>query len=346
MMKKMARNKLMTRDNCIIPKPTRFCLIFGFGLLLLSAALSATVQAQTWPQKTIKIIVPYTPGGLFDIHARLLADRLKALFGQPVVVENRPGAGTMIGADAVAKSTNDGYTLLLAGMNMFATVPFVYSNVPYKLSDFQTIALISDIPIALTVSTKQMPVADLSSFINYVKARPDQINFGSSGVGGMQHLFGELANLRLGLQMKNIGYRGAMEVLTALLGDQVPVAFDSMTVYRSNTGPDKPLKILAVSSDIRLELAPEVPTFAELGFPEMTVSARGGLLAPAGTPRAIIDKIHDAVVKANNDPIIRDAIVQAAAIPRTSTPEEFDAMIKSDIAIWRDIIQRLNIKVN
>jgi len=302
--------------------------------------------AQHYPERPLKIVVPYTPGGQFDIHARLLAERMKDLLGQPVLIENRPGAATMIGAEAVAKSPNDGYTLLFAGTNMFAILPQLYSKISYKVSDFQTIAVVSDLPMGLIVAYKQIPADDLASFVRYVRARPGAINFGTSGTGGLQHLIGELANLRMDLHMTQVSYRGTPEVLTALLGNQIPVTFDGTTAYLPNAGPGKPLRILAVSSAQRIEAASEVPTFAELGYPDMTVSTHGGLVAPAGTPRAIIDKLHDAVVAANGDPKVRAAIVQGAAVPRASTPEEFDALIKADSAIWGDIIRRLNIKLD
>jgi tripartite-type tricarboxylate transporter receptor subunit TctC len=316
------------------------------ALAALAALYSCAAFAQSYPDHPIKIIVPYTPGGQFDIHARLLGDRLKDLLGQPIIIENRPGAATMIGADAVAKSPNDGYTLLFGGTNMFAILPQVYSKVTYKVSDFQTISVLSDLPMGLTISSKQMPVNNLKQFVDYVKVRPGQINFGTSGTGGLQHLIGELANLRMGLQMMQVSYRGTPEVITALLGDQVPVTFDGMTAYLPNAGPGKPLKVLAVSSEKRIEAAPDVPTFAELGYPDMTVSTHGGLVAPAGTPRAVVDKIQAAVVKANSDPVVHAAIIQGAAVPRTSTPEEFDALIKSDSTIWGEIIRRLNIKLD
>jgi len=317
----------------------------GFAAIALFCGLPPAF-GQNYPERPIKVVVPYTAGGQFDLHARLLAERMRDLLGQPVLIENRPGAASMIGADAVAKSPNDGYTLLFAGTNMFAILPHVYSKISYKVSDFQTIALVSDLPMGMTVSSKQLGVDNIKSFVSHVKERPGAINFGSSGTGGLQHLMGELANLRMGLKMVQVSYRGTPEVIAALLGDQVAVTFDGMTAYLPNAGPGKPLKILAVSSEQRIEAAPEVPTFAELGYPEMTVSTHGGIVAPAGTPRAIIDKIRSAVVTANSDPNVRATVVRGAAVPRTSTPEEFDALIKSDSAIWSEIVRRLNIKLD
>jgi tripartite-type tricarboxylate transporter receptor subunit TctC len=318
---------------------------FGFAAFTLLCGLLPAL-GQNYPERPIKIIVPYTPGGQFDIHARLLAEQMRELLGQPVLIENRPGAASMIGADAVAKSPNDGYTLLFAGTNIFAILPLVYSKISYKVSDFQTIALVSDLPMGMTISSKQLGVDNLKSFVSYAKERPGAINFGTSGTGGLQHLIGELANLRMGLKLQQVSYRGTPEVIAALLGDQVAVTFDGMTAYLPNAGPGKPLKILAVSSEQRIEAAPDVPTFAEFGYPEMTVATHGGIVAPAGTPRPIIDKIRNAIVKANNDPKVRTVVVRGAAVPRTSTPEEFDALIKADSAIWSEIVRRLDIKLD
>jgi tripartite-type tricarboxylate transporter receptor subunit TctC len=316
-------------------------------MVLGASWLPASVgQAQTFPERSIRLVVPYTPGGQFDIHARMLAERLKDVLGQPVIVENRPGGGTMIGAEAVAKAPNDGYTLLFAGANMFAILPQVYRRISYKVRDFQTISLVSDLPMGLVVSASQMPVDDLKSFVDYVRAHPNAINFGTSGTGSGQHLIGELANLHMGLGMTHIGYRGTAEVMTGLLGGQIPVTFDGLTAYLPNAGPGQPLKILGVSSAQRLEIAPDLPTFRELGYLDMTVSTRGGIVAPAGTPAAIIARLHDAIVEANNDSQVRAAVIKGAAIPRTSTPEEFDATIKSDSAIWGEVIHKLNISLD
>jgi len=317
-------------------------------LTLIAAALSAATaaMAQSYPDRPIRMIVPYTAGGQFDIHARLLADKMKDILGQPVLIENRPGGASMLGADSVAKSANDGYTLLFGGTNMFAVLPYVYRKVPYKVSDFQTISLVSDLPMALTMAPKQIPVNNLSEFIAYVKARPGAINFGTSGTGGLQHLMGELANQHMGLNMVHVSYRGTPEVITGLLSDTVSLTFDGMAAYLPHAGPGKPLKILGVSSAQRVEAAPDVPTFQEQGFPQLTISTRGGVVAPAGTPRAIVNKLHDAVVAANSDPKVRAAVILGAAIPRVSTPEEYDAIIKSDSAILSDVVKRLNLKLD
>jgi tripartite-type tricarboxylate transporter receptor subunit TctC len=317
------------------------------------AALVATQSAgaQTYPDRPIKMVVPYTPGGQFDIHARLLAEKMGTTLGQPVVIENRPGAGTMLGAEAVARAKNDGYTLLFSGSNMFAILPHTYSKLPYTVGDFQTITTVSDLPMGLVVDAKKVPAGDIKEFIELVRANPGKIDFGSSGTGGAQHLLGELAKMRMGLEMNQVSFRGTPEVLAAMLGGHVPVAFDGIVAYLpsaglASAGKGGPLRILGISSAQRLAAAPWVPTFAEAGYPDMTVSTRGGIVAPAGTPRPIINKLHDAIVTANSDAEIRRKVIEGAAVPRTSTPEEFDAMIKADSALWGEVVSKLNLKLN
>ena len=183
---------------------------FAVACLTSLAALigTHTAGAQTYPDRPIKMVVPYTPGGQFDIHARLLAEKMSTTLGQPVVIENRPGAGTMLGAEAVARAKNDGYTLLFSGSNMFAILPHTYSKLPYTVGDFQTITTVSDLPMGLVVDAKKVPAGDIKEFIGFVRANPGKIDFGSSGTGGAQHLLGELAKMRMGLEMTQVSFRG------------------------------------------------------------------------------------------------------------------------------------------
>jgi tripartite-type tricarboxylate transporter receptor subunit TctC len=326
--------------------------IFVVALLLAVAssaaprALAQTVDVRAFPDHPLKLVVPYTPGGQFDIHARMLAENMTGILGRPVVIENKPGAGTMLAAEYVAGLKNDGYTILFAGANMLAITPHLYKSIRYKVSDFQTISLISSLPMGLVINTSKIPARTLNEFIAFVKANPGKITFGTSGTGGAQHLMGELAKMRMGLNMVQVGYRGTPEVLTDLLAGDVSLTFDGIVAYLPHAGDGKPLRILAMSSAERVEAAPDVPTYAELGYPDMTLSTFGGLVAPAGTPMPIVDKLHDAIVKANSDPAIRRRVVDSAAIPKTSTPAEFDRLIKSDSAVWGEVVQKLNLKMD
>jgi tripartite-type tricarboxylate transporter receptor subunit TctC len=318
-------------------------------LLALSVAWPTRADAQgaaNYPDHPVKLVVPYTPGGQFDIHARMLAENMGGILGKPVVIENKPGAGTMLAAEYVAGGKNDGYTILFVGANMLAIAPHLYKSIRYKVSDFQTISLISSLPMGIVINTAKIPAKTLPEFIAYVKANPGKVTFGTSGTGGAQHLMGELAKMRMGLNMVQVGYRGTPEVLTDLLAGDVSVSFDGIVAYLPHAGEGKALRILAISSGERLAAAPDIPTYAELGYPDMTLSTFGGIVAPAGTPMPIIDKLHDAIVKANSDPAIRQRVVESAAIPKTSTPQEFDALIKSDSAIWGEVVRKLNLRLD
>lgn len=316
------------------------------GLVMPASAGAQTNAAAGYPDHPIKLVVPYTPGGQFDIHARMLAENMTPILGRPVVIENKPGAGTMLAAEYVAGAKNDGYTILFVGANMLAIAPHLYRSIRYKVSDFQTISLISALPMGLVINTNKIPAKTLAEFIAYVKANPGKVTFGTSGTGGAQHLMGELAKMRMGLNMVQVGYRGTPEVLTDLLAGDVSVAFDGLVAYLPHAGEGKPLRVLAISSAERLEAAPDVPTYAELGYPDMTLSTFGGIVAPAGTPMPIVTKLHDAIVKANSDPAIRRRVVDGAAAPKTSTPQEFDTLIKHNSAVWGEVVQKLNLHLD
>ena len=312
------------------------CLAGGFG--------SGAALAQAYPERPIKLVVPYTPGGQFDILARMVGERMGPILGRPVVVENKPGAGTMLGADYVAKSKNDGYTLLYSGANMFAIAPHVYAKVPYQRSDFQTISLVSDLPMGLVVNASVVPAKTLQEFIAYLKANPGKLNFGTSGQGGAQHLLCELVKERAGVDMTHVAYKGTAPVIQDLIAGRVPVACDGLLAYIPHARAGT-LRILAVSSAKRMEGIPDVPTFGESGLPEATVSSWGGIVAPAGTPQPIIEKLHAAIVTAANAPEVRQRIVADAAVPHTTTPAEFDAIIAADYERWGRVVGKLGLKL-
>lgn len=313
-------------------------------LITASLALlgSAALQAQDWPQRTIRLVVPYTAGGQFDVVARMLAERMTGSLGVPVVVENRPGAGTMIGADHVAKSPNDGYTLLFAGANMFAIAPHVFANVPFKRSDFQTVSLVSELPMGLIIHSS-IPARTLGEFIAYAKANPGKISFGTSGEAGAQHLLCELIKDRAGIDMVHVGYKGTAQVLQDLLPGRVTVACDGLLAYMPHAKQGT-LRILGVSSSRRLPSLPDVPTLAEGGMPDATVASWGSIVAPAGLPAPVLKKLHGAVVAAAEAPEVKQRIAEGAALPRTTTPQEFDAIITSDYEKWGAVVRKLGLQ--
>ena len=305
--------------------------------LLTQAALAAP-----WPERPLKLVVPYTPGGQFDIVARMVADRMGALLGKPVLVENKPGGATVIGAEAVARSANDGYTLLYAGANMFAILPHLYAKLPYKRSDFQTVSLVSDLPMGLIVNS-EVPAKDLRSLAAYAKANAGKVNFGTSGEAGAQHLLCELIKDKAGIEMQHIGYKGTAQVIQDLLPGRVQVACDGLLAYIPQAKAGR-LRILGVSSAQRMEALPDVPTFAELGLPDATVASWGSIVAPAGIPAPVLEKLHAAVVAAASAPEVRARIVADAAVPHTTTPAQFDAIIQADYEKWGAVVRKLGLK--
>jgi tripartite-type tricarboxylate transporter receptor subunit TctC len=309
----------------------------------LAAAGSAFAQGNpaAWPDRPIKLVVPYTAGGQFDVVARMVAERMGQRLGQPVVVENKPGGGTVPGADFVAKSKPDGYTLFYAGANAFAIAPHLLSKIPYQRSDFQTISLVSELPMGLVVNAA-VPAKTLEEFVAYAKANPGKVNFGTSGEGGAQHLLCELVKDRTGIDMQHVGYKGTAQVLQDLLPNRVNAACDGLLAYvphhRAGT-----VRIVGVSSSQRLPALPDVPTFGERNIGDATVSAWGGIVAPAGIPPAVRQKLHEAVTAAVNSPEVRQRITNDAAVPRTTTPEEFDTLIRTDYDKWGAVIRKLNL---
>jgi len=312
------------------------------GSLILALGAVAPACAEQWPAHPIKLVVPYTAGGQFDIVARLLAERMGARLGQPVVVENKPGNNTLIGADYVAKARNDGYTLLYAGANMFAIAPHLYSKMPFKRSDFQTISLVSELPMGLIVNGK-LPVRTFAEFVDYVKANPGKLSFGTSGEGGAQHLLCELLQEKTGMRMNHISYKGTNQNIQDLIPGRLAASCDGLQSYFPYAQNGE-LRILGVSSAQRLSGHADIPTFAELGVPDATVASWGGIVAPAGLPPAVFAALRKAVVAAASDPEVQEKIVSSAAVPRTATPAEFDRVIQADSDKWRAVIRRLGLK--
>lgn len=311
------------------------------ALLLSAGCALAQGSPGTWPERPIKLVVPYTAGGQFDVVARMVAERMGQRLGQPVVVENRPGGATVPGADFVAKSRPDGYTLFYAGANAFAIAPHLNARMPYQRGDFQTISLVSELPMGLVVNAS-VPARTLEEFVAYVKANPGKVNFGTSGEAGAQHLLCELVKDRAGIDMQHVGYKGTAQVLQDLIPNRVNAACDGLLAYVPHQKSGA-LRILAVSSSQRLPALPDVPTFGERGMKDATVSAWGGIVAPAGIPAAARQKLNEAVVAAVNSPEVRQRITADAAVPRSSTPEEFDALIAADHDKWGGVIRKLGL---
>ena len=316
----------------------------------LLAVASLTAQAQSWPSKPVRIIVPFPPGGTTDIVARSLGAELQKMWQQPVVVENRPGAGGNIGADLVAKSPNDGYTLLMGtvGTHSINAALFAQSGnkMPFDpVKDFVPITLAAGVPNVMVVNAK-VPVNSVNEFIAYAKARPGQLNMASSGNGTSIHLTGELFKTMTGTYMVHLPYRGSAPAMSDLLAGNTNVMFDNLPSALPHIKSGR-LRALAVTSRVRSPALPDVPTIEEAtNLKGFDASSWFGLFAPAGTTRAIVDKIQGDVTKALAVPEVRERFVAQGAQPGGTTPEQFAAFIRAETDKWAKVVKISNAKVD
>ena len=311
--------------------------IWHGAVLAALLASGAGAQENRYPVKPIKLVVGYTPGGATDIVARSLAAKLQDLLGQPVIVENKPGATSNIGSEFVAKSAPDGYTLLL-GTIANATNMTAYKNPGYDtLRDFIPITQTMSAPSVLAVHPS-VPVKDLKELIALARQQPGKLSFASSGSGGSPHLAGELLKLRAGIDILHVPYKGAAGAMTDLLGGQVTMSFQTALSAIPHLKSGK-LRVIAVAANHRMKQLPEVPTMAEAGLPDFEVSSWNGLFAPAKTPPEIVARLYQATVKALAMPDVREKFEAQGAEPVGNSPDEFRAYIKSEIDKWGRVIR-------
>jgi len=306
-------------------------------LLLLFVLITGTSAAQQYPDRPVRLIVPFPPGGGADLVARAISERLGKQLGQSVVIENKPGAGATIGADYVAKSAPDGYTILYCTPGPQIINPYLMKKLPYNpATAFASIARLVVIPNILVVYPG-LPVKSLKELIELAKAQPGKINFSSSGIGASSHLAGELLKASAGIQIVHVPYKGSGTSVQDLLGGNVQMAIDSINVYLPYVKSGR-LRALAVSTLERSPLLPDLPTMAET-LPGFDAYAMNYATAPAGTPRPIIERLNreiNAVLKA---PEVRERLVGMGAIPTGGTPEELDQAIKSETQKWKKVIE-------
>jgi len=325
-----------------------------FGRLLAVTALAvmslAPAHAQTWPSKPVRIIVPFPPGGTTDIVARSIGVELQRMWQHPVVIENRAGAGGNIGADAVAKSPGDGYTLLMGTVGTHAINQALYAQSGSKMpfdpaKDFVPITLVAGVPNVMVINAK-LPVNSVAEFIAYAKARPGQINMASSGNGTSIHLTGELFKTVTGTYMVHFPYRGSAPAVTDLITGNMNVMFDNLPSALPHIKSGR-LKALAVTSRTRSPALPDVPTIEEAaGLKGFDASSWFGLFAPAGTPRTVVDKIQADVAKALAQPAVRERFVAQGADPGGNTPDQFAAFIRAETDKWTRVVKFSNAKVD
>jgi len=313
----------------------------ALAALALSALGPAPAAAQDWPTRTIKIIVGFSAGGGTDLAARIVAQPLQEILGQPVVVENRPSAGGIIGGDQVAKGQKDGYTLLMMS-NAHAVSAAMYRALPYDpVKDFQMLSLVATAGLVM-ITAPEFPANDVKGTVALLKADPGKYNFGSAGVGTTQQFAAELMNQMAGVKITHVPYRSTPAVITGLLSKDIHYAFELIQVV-SGQIQAKTLKAIAVTSPARYPSLPDVPTFAESGLPGYDVTSWYGLAMAPGTPRPIVDKLNKAVAEALNRPAIRKQIADLGPQPKTSPPEELSQHIASEVAKWQSVREKAGI---
>ena len=314
--------------------------IIAGAALALAPTLAA---AQAWPAKPIKFIVPYPPGGTSDILARAVGQKLQEKWGQPVVVENKPGATGNIGADFVAKSPPDGYTMLVADIGSLAIAPSVVQGLPFEpVKDFAPVVMVAYSPHLLVVHPS-VPAKDAKELIALAKAKPDSLNFAVSGLGGANHLAGIEFEQRAKIKWAYIPYKGGAQALTDMVGGQAQVMFNGMLATYPFVKDGK-LKALAISSAKRFPAVPDIPTVAESGMPGFETGSYQGIVAPASTPAAIVKKMHDTVMEVLATPDMKDRLDKAGAEIRPMSSEQFGTFIRTERDKWAKVVKESGAK--
>jgi tripartite-type tricarboxylate transporter receptor subunit TctC len=302
----------------------------------LALAFATSAMAQAWPSKPLKIIVPYPPGGTSDILARAVGQKLSEEWKQAVIVENKPGATGNIGADFVAKSPADGYTVLLADIGSLAIAPSVVKQLPYDpVKDFAPVVMVAYSPHLLVVHPS-VPAKDAKELIALAKAKPDSMNFAVSGIGGANHLAGIEFAQRAGIKWTYVPYKGGSQALTDMVGGQAQVMFNGALATYPFVRDGK-LKALAVSSAKRFPSMGDIPTVAESGMPGFETGSFQGIVAPAGTPPEVVRKMHATVMQVLATPEMKDRLDKAGAEVRPMSPEQFGAFIRSERDRWAKV---------
>ena len=320
-------------------------LLVGFGPLLAQAQVQAPTQTAGYPSKPIRLVVPFTPGGSTDILARAIGQKLTEAWGQAVIIDNVPGAGGSLGADKVAKSASDGYTLLMGHIGTLSVNPSLYPNLPYDpVKSFAPVAWVARVPNVLVIhpSVKANNVREL---VALAKARPGQLNYGSGGNGSAANLATEYFKLQTGTSLLHIPYRGTAPAVTDLIGGQIQVLFTGAPAVIGQIRNGQ-LRALAVSSPQRLAALPDVPTVAESGYKDFEADQWYGVVAPAGTPAAIVTKLNSQINQALNSPELKARLAGEGAVATFGTPEVFGQHIAREIGRWRAVIQGGRVKAD
>lgn len=313
-----------------------------FALLAIPCVLLGAPAHAAYPERPIRLIVSYPPGGGTDVTARQITPSLSERLGKQIVIDNRSGAGSTLGTNIVAKAAPDGYTLLMADTT-FGIVPGLYQKVPYdSLRDFAPVTQITSVPGALVVHPS-LPANSVKELVALAKSKPGGLNFGSGGVGTPVHMAAELLQLQAKIKMVHIPYKGAGPAFADLLGGQFHIMFPTMQSAVPHIKSGR-LRLLAVTTEKRTPAYPDTPTMEEAGVPGVVSVAWFGIMAPAGTPRAIIDRLHAEAVKVVQEPTIRDRFIAETAEPVGSTPAQFGKFISNEIGKWTRVVKAAGIK--
>ena len=320
----------------------RKTLLLALGLA--ATALATNAAAQAYPGKPVKIIVPFAAGGPADNYARFIAQRLQDALGQSFVVDNRPGAGSIIGTDMVAKAAPDGYTLLMMSNTHTVNETLIPAKPFQLMRDFVAVAPVNYSDLVL-VANPALPASSLKDLVQQAKARPGKFNYASSGPGTPYHMAGELFKSMAGVYLVHIPYRGSSGARTDVIGGQVDVMFDAVTTMAEQIKAGK-VKAIATTGRTRSDVLPDVPTMNEAGVPGYEATIWLGLMAPRGTPKAVVDRLNEAVSKIASQPEVKQLWVKQGAVPLVMTPEVFDKYMRDDIAKWSRVIKTAGIKVD
>jgi tripartite-type tricarboxylate transporter receptor subunit TctC len=319
----------------------KLCAALGLAWLGLSGVAQA--QPPAWPQKQVTIVVPFGPGGTTDVFARIVAEQLQTKYGQPFIIENRPGAGGNVGTAAVAKAAPDGHTLLVGTVSTHAINPFLYKNLSYDTErDFQPVSGIATLPNLLVVNPK-IPAKTVAELVQHAKQNEGKLNYGSSGAGTSQHLAAELFQMMTGTKMTHVPFRSSSDIMNGIMGGHVDLAFDNMTLAwpQAQAGT---VRAIAVTSPERSPSAPDVPTVAETlkGF---DATSWNGLWAPAGTPRPIIDQLAADVKAVMERPEVVRKATELGSTAAPSSPDQFTAFIKTEREKWQNVVKTVGVQI-
>ena len=314
------------------------------GLALLTLALTSPASAQDYPSRQVRVIVPFGAGGPADVYARVIAHHLSEELKQTFVVEDRPGAGSIIGTDAVAKSPPDGYTLLVMS-NTHTTNETLVSSKPYQLMrDFVPVATLNYSDLMMVVHPS-VPAKDLKEFIALAKSKPGELNYASSGTGTPYHMAGELFKAMSGTNIVHVPHKASGEARNAVIGGHVQMMFDAITTMAPNAQAGQ-VRALGTTGTKRSELTPDVPTIAEAGVPGYEATIWLGIMAPAGTPKEIVEKLNSEINKVIARPDVKEAWAKQGAVPMPMTPAQFDKYLREDIDKWANVVKLSGAKVN